>query len=98
MYEPKTVANWLLAWADEEFDASVTASQLCKLLYYAQAHHIVETCHGLFKDEDQTCVCADDQVMAPPAEDEFSWDEVTEKDGEYLVKLWNTYYDCLSGL
>jgi uncharacterized phage-associated protein len=50
-YSAQEVANWFLAWTDDDPEILITNLKLQKLLYYAQAHYLANTGEPLFSND-----------------------------------------------
>lgn len=102
-YPAKTIARWLIAWAETDGD-EISNLKLQKLLYYAQGHYLGERHAVLFFDEIQAWshgpVVPDvyhaykdhgSASLILPDDDPFTWDDVDLDTSEFLSAIWNTY-------
>lgn len=51
IHTAQEVANWFLAWTDDDPEAVIDEQKMHSLLYYAQGHHLATTGFPLFSDE-----------------------------------------------
>lgn len=51
MHTATEVANWFLAWEQEESGQGIEESKLHAMLYYAQGYHLAHYGKPLFEDE-----------------------------------------------
>jgi uncharacterized phage-associated protein len=101
-YMAKTIAEWFLAWADDEEEAVVSNLKLQKLLYYAQGHYLARNHRPLFAEEIQawghgpvvSSVYHDYKAHGSAGIDSdpaFSFDEIDEETTTFLVGVWDTF-------
>lgn len=101
-YAAKTIAEWFLAWAEDEEEAVVSNLKLQKLLYYAQGHFLARTGKPLFNEDIQAW--GHGPVVAPiyheykqhgrdgiPSDPDFAFDEVDSETTRFLMSIWETF-------
>lgn len=101
-YNAKTIAEWFLAWAEDEDEAVVSNLKLQKLLYYAQGHHLARRHRPLFSEEIQAWghgpvvkdiyhAYKEYGRSGIPSDPNFSFSEVDDKTTKFLVQIWDTF-------
>jgi uncharacterized phage-associated protein len=103
MYPAKTIARWLIAWAEADEDP-LTNMKLQKLLYYAQGQYLARCGEPLFGD----AIEAWSHGPVVPSvyrefkgygarsieladTDPFQWSDVSPEIADFLSTVWNTY-------
>lgn len=105
MHTANEIADWFIAWAEDEHEATLSNLKLQKLLYYAQGHHLGQTGRPLFSEQIQAWSHGPvvPQIyhrfkkygrseINPDVEisDDFNWDDYSDVSRE-LIRTWNTY-------
>ena len=105
MHTANEIADWFIAWAEDEHEATLSNLKLQKLLYYAQGHHLGRTGLPLFPDRIQAWSHGPvvpeiyhrfkkygRSEISPDDEisDDFNWDDYSDVSRE-LIQTWNTY-------
>jgi len=104
MYTAESVADWLLAYA-ENVNIVLTRKSLQKLLYFAQAHSLLERDEPIFEEEIEAWVhgpvvksvwsktkqSSRDDDYSVNLTEPFDFDSFREEDNYFLGKVWATY-------
>lgn len=102
MYQANSVADWFLAYAEDDPTAEITHLKLQKILYYAQAHYMAVYNKPLFNDEIQAWQYGpvtpnvynrfkNEKSTNLYANEDFDFDSFSDEDNQFLIEIWEHY-------